>query len=320
MKPFFGGLVLASFLASVAASAQGQEGVIVERVVAIVDKDVVLMSEVERVVDDYMRAEPPRPGQNRDEVRKARRREILETLIADKLLEAEVKKLRIEVTKAEIDRIVEDTKKRAGLDDMKFQQALAQQGLTLQAYREGMKKQVTKAKIVELKVKKRVQITDQDVASTLAKRRALSKDDYKVKAAHILFLVKTGADTEPQRLRAMEAMARVNAGEAFEAVAREVSEGPSAPKGGDLGVFGRGEMVPEFEQAAFTADPGSVVGPVKTQFGWHVIKVLDRVKAEVQTAQLEAQVRQQLYIQSVEQEFARYVAELREKAYVEIRD
>ena len=67
----------------------------------------------------------------------------------------------------------------------------------------------------------------------------------------------------------------------FEAAASESSTCPSGAQGGDLGEFGRGQMVPEFEQAAFAAEIGQVVGPVKTQFGYHLIKVEQKNEAAV---------------------------------------
>ncbi|GAB6285455.1 MAG: peptidylprolyl isomerase [Methanoregula sp.] len=84
------------------------------------------------------------------------------------------------------------------------------------------------------------------------------------RASHIL--VKTEADA--QRM-----IKRINDGEDFAEVAKRFSSCPSGKKGGDLGWFGKGQMVPEFEQVAFENEPGKVVGPVKTQFGYHVIKV-----------------------------------------------
>ena len=85
-----------------------------------------------------------------------------------------------------------------------------------------------------------------------------------VRASHIL--VKT--EDEANRI-----LKRIADGEDFTAVAKRFSSCPSRKNGGDLGWFGMGQMVPEFEQAAFAADSGKVIGPVKTQFGFHVIKV-----------------------------------------------
>ena len=87
------------------------------------------------------------------------------------------------------------------------------------------------------------------------------------RASHIL--VKT--EDEANKI-----MKRINDGEDFAAVAKRFSSCPSGKNGGDLGWFGKGQMVPEFEQVAFGNDAGKIVGPVKTQFGFHVIKVTGR--------------------------------------------
>jgi len=88
-----------------------------------------------------------------------------------------------------------------------------------------------------------------------------------VHAAHIL----VKKEDEAKSL-----LSRLNAGEAFSDLAKKCSTCPSGRNGGDLGWFGTGQMVREFEDAAFKGTKGSVVGPVKTQFGWHLIKILDQ--------------------------------------------
>jgi peptidyl-prolyl cis-trans isomerase C len=87
------------------------------------------------------------------------------------------------------------------------------------------------------------------------------------RASHIL--VKTEEDA--QRI-----MKRLADGEDFAAVAKRFSSCPSRKNGGDLGWFGKGQMVPEFENIAFSEEVGKVVGPVKTQFGFHIIKITGR--------------------------------------------
>lgn len=88
-----------------------------------------------------------------------------------------------------------------------------------------------------------------------------------VHAAHILV---------KKEDKARELLAKVNAGESFSELAKKHSDCPSGKSGGDLGWFGRGQMVKEFEEAAFNGQKGTTVGPVRTQFGWHLIRVLDQ--------------------------------------------
>jgi len=87
-----------------------------------------------------------------------------------------------------------------------------------------------------------------------------------VNAAHIL------VDTEK---KAKEILEMAYGGEKFSDLAKKYSSCPSKKNGGDLGWFSRGDMVKEFENAAFSADKGAIVGPVRTQFGWHLIYVKD---------------------------------------------
>ena len=87
-----------------------------------------------------------------------------------------------------------------------------------------------------------------------------------VNAAHIL----VNSEKDAQNI-----MARLEKGEKFEDLAKRFSKCPSKSKGGNLGWFNKGDMVPEFENAAFSAQKGAVVGPVKTQFGYHIILVKD---------------------------------------------
>jgi peptidyl-prolyl cis-trans isomerase C len=88
-----------------------------------------------------------------------------------------------------------------------------------------------------------------------------------VNAAHIL----VKKEDEAKQL-----LVRINNGESFADLAKKHSLCPSGKKGGELGWFNRGQMVPEFEKAAFEGQKGKVVGPVKTQFGYHLIRILDQ--------------------------------------------
>ncbi len=105
-------------------------------------------------------------------------------------------------------------------------------------------------------------------AKELYKGSEVFMDNIKeVRASHLLVDTKDQAENIKQE---------INAGKDFGQAASEVSKCPSGSRGGDLGYFGRGMMVPEFEQAAFSMPVGQVSEPIKTQFGWHLIKVTDK--------------------------------------------
>lgn len=112
-----------------------------------------------------------------------------------------------------------------------------------------------------------------------------------------------------------EILAAITSGEkVFEEAAQEFSTCPSGQRGGDLGAFGKGQMVPEFEQAAFAAEVGQVVGPVQTQFGYHLIKVEAKNEAEVAAfEEVKESIRRAMVQQKQNKVYADTVAELKEK-------
>ena len=111
----------------------------------------------------------------------------------------------------------------------------------------------------------------------------------------------------------------MEAGESFALLAIEHSEGPSGQKGGDLGYFERGQMVKEFDDVAFEAEPGSIVGPVETQFGLHLIKVEEHTApGTVPLAEVEPKIREYLVQQTLYSTVEQLVEDLRANGDVEI--
>lgn len=140
-----------------------------------------------------------------------------------------------------------------------------------------------------------VAVEEAEIAAMLADQAARVREFYdqnpqrfkqpeRIRARHVLVRVAPGASEEQEaeaRGRIEAALARLNDGEDFEAVAREVSEDPgSKDQGGDLGFFARGQMVPPFEEAAFALEPGATSEIVRTDFGFHVIRLEERKPAE----------------------------------------
>lgn len=137
-----------------------------------------------------------------------------------------------------------------------------------------------------------VSVTDDEVRQAYETNKSSYERPEQIRARHILVKIEDGgtagdssaeeATDAAARARAEALLAKIRAGADFETVARENSEDPgSASRGGDLGWFGRGAMVKEFEDAAFGATPGQVIGPVKSPFGYHIIEVTDQRPAGI---------------------------------------
>ena len=157
--------------------------------------------------------------------------------------------------------------------------------------------------------------------------REVSKEitEESIQAAYDTFVADTGSretvtashilvETEDE---ARAIIAQLNDGADFAELAREKSTGPSGPNGGSLGTFGRGQMVPGFETAAFGMPAGSFsADPVQTQFGWHVTQVSDK---GIEEAPALDQMRDQLVANLSRQSFSRIVEELRVGSSLEVR-
>jgi peptidyl-prolyl cis-trans isomerase C len=152
-------------------------------------------------------------------------------------------------------------------------------------------------------------LTDEALKKRYEKMLEETKGEEEVHARHILL-----ANEE----EAKAVIAQLQKGADFAELAKEKSTGPSAAQGGDLGYFGKGEMVPAFAEAAFALKPGAFTEePVQTQFGWHVIKVEDRRKKEPPTFE---EVSDQLRGELAREARAAYIEELRGKATIERMD
>ncbi len=164
-----------------------------------------------------------------------------------------------EDVQAELDQIKADEQLKAN-----YEEFLTNTGIDEEYYRQLLKQQLLIEKYSE-QLQAEVDVTDEAVQAYYDANEASYEQ---VWARHILVETQEEADAVYDR---------AVAGEDFAALAQELSVGPSAENGGDLGYFSRGQMVPEFELAAFGTEVGAISAPVATQFGWHVIKIEDKV-------------------------------------------
>ncbi|MFN8009536.1 MAG: peptidyl-prolyl cis-trans isomerase [Terriglobia bacterium] len=134
-------------------------------------------------------------------------------------------------------------------------------------------------------IRSSIQITDEDVKNYYQQNLSTYQLPERVRAAHILFKTegKSPEEVEKIKAKALEVHAQAKKGANFAELAKKNSEDSNASTGGDLGMFGRGAMVPEFEKAAFSLDVGGISELVKTQYGFHIIKLQEKQTAHTQS-------------------------------------
>ena len=241
---------------------------------------------------------------------------ILERLVAKRSSKVEVKDEEVEERLMQI--------KKGYPDEEAFKKQVEASGYTLDRVVKDVRSSIQQQRWIEEQKKGGVaKVTDADAEEFYKGNPEQFKQPEMVKASHIL--VKLGEQTKEEDVAVKEKIAkelldRVKGGEDFAKLALEMSEDPSAKQNkGDLDFFTREQMVPEFSKAAFEAKSGDIVGPVKTQFGFHIIKVTDRKEASVMSLD-EVKPRLVSFLENRKSdEFVRkMLKELREKAEVKV--
>lgn len=206
-------------------------------------------------------------------------REVLDQLIGYKLISQEAKTRKIEIADAEINGSMEVFKSHFGTP-ADFAKALSDQKLTLEQFREQTRTEMRMTKMMEAEVDSKITVQPKDVSDFYTKNPDQFKTPERAHASHILIMVAADADAKTKELARVKAagiLKEIRAGGDFAALAKKHSQDPSnAPNGGDLGFFGRGQMVGAFENTAFGLKTGEVSDLVETPFGFHIIKLAEK--------------------------------------------
>ncbi len=207
-------------------------------------------------------------------------------------------------------------------DEAQFEEALSRLNLTEDIIRKQIEEQLSIQKLVDEKILPTISIPEEELKTYYEENTDFFKEPEQVHARHILIKVEPDADEaakEEARKKLEEVRKKLEEGGDFAELAKEYSEGPSNVKGGDLGYFGRGQMVKPFDETAFATDKGEVSDIVETRFGYHLIKVEDK-KAASTTAyeDVKEKIENHLKQQKVQEALAKYLEDLKKDAKVEV--
>ncbi len=240
---------------------------------ATVDSDKIERWELEGAIKGIeARAGSPIPADKRDEVIRG----LLDQLIAYHVLASEARARKLAPTDAEVSERL--TQIKGGFpNEQAFQQALTAQGMTLDQLQRQTRMGMEINKIIESEVASKIDVPDAEVGAFYQQNLQQFAEGESVHASHILITTPQGAEAnqkEAAKTKAQQVLKQLKGGADFAKLAREQSQDPgSAPGGGDLGFFPKGQTDPAFETAAFGLKPGGLSDIVETQFGFHVIKL-----------------------------------------------
>lgn len=210
-------------------------------------------------------------------------KQVLDYLITLEVVTQKAGELEVSVGDEDVNAQIEQIKQMFGGDEAKFEEALKNQNMTLDALKKNLREQELIKKVIEV-VTKDVKVSDEDIQAKYDENIESYKVDETRKTRHILFSPgkisedpsqqASDAEWEAARQEAEKVRKQILDGGDFAELAKQNSDDPgSKPTGGDLGEVSRGTMVPEFDEATFALEKGKISEPVKTQFGYHLIEV-----------------------------------------------
>ncbi len=248
------------------------------------------------------------------------RAEILDQMIAEELIYQEALKQGLEVSDEAVESQFQQIRDQFGTDEA-WQQALDANNTSEAELREQIRRNDLIQRVISNAVEETVEVTEAEIREFYDDNPEFFDQGQQVTARHIIITTQGMSDEEVAQARERIESIREEllAGADFAELAREHSEDGSAQQGGDLGTFGPGQMVPEFEQAAFGLEEGEISEVVRTQFGFHIIQVTERMDSGMIAIEDVSQSIE-LYLGQVRQADAleEYVDRLREEADIVI--
>jgi len=280
VNKFYLVVFLFSFL--LGAFAFGADTLLVDKVIAVVGKEAITLSELNVQTQIYLAQSGRTPSDSAE--LSGLQKILLDQMVTDHLLLLQAEKdTTLKVTPEEVTSASEEQLGRVKSQfpsPAAFAAQLAREGLTerelVKRYRETVKGELLKQRLIAARLSK-VTVSDFEVKKFYSEfKDSLPEASLRLHIFQILLPVEPAAGTlDSLRQKAENVLGEIKAGLDFGEAARRYSEDPSAERGGDIGAYGKGELVGEFERAAFAAKPGELIGPVKTVFGFHLIKVLE---------------------------------------------
>jgi peptidyl-prolyl cis-trans isomerase SurA len=264
-----------------ARSQTAPEIVEIDRIVAVVNDDVIVQSEMltrmRVVIEQLENSGVPAPP--RDVLEK----QVLEQLILDRLQMQIATNTGIRVDDEALNRQIADIARRNNLTLREFRDILERDGFVFATFREEIRKELMKTRVQQRQVQDRVQVTDRDIDNYLATRDKQGGENPEYRLGHILVAVPDGASPEEladARDEAEDIIARLRAGANFGRTAAAESDGQQALEGGDLGWRKGGELPTLFEEVAPQLEKGEISDVIRSSSGFHIIKLIDVRGAE----------------------------------------
>jgi peptidyl-prolyl cis-trans isomerase SurA len=282
----------------------------VDRIVAIVNDDIITLIELNKAILPYAEKidSAGYPEEKKAQILFKLRKDMLNRMVDRKLTDQEVRKLRLTVTDKEVDAAIERLKEAQLMTQEDLEAALEHDGMDFTEYREKIRQEILRPKLINYSVKSKVIITDGDIKAYYLEHIA----DYAGVREYHLFNILVTMEDAAETLRT-----RLAAGDDFKVLAKELSEAPNAGDGGDLGVFRMETLSDQLQAAVKVLGKGEHTDVIETDQGYQVFFLESIREPQGQTReQVKDEISKKLYDEIVEKKFGTWLDSLREKSYI----
>ncbi len=295
---------------------------IFNRVVAIVNDDVITLYELNQRIRK-LTGSTAEDLRDRDErVYLETRRQILELMINEKCAQEKVRELGIKIRPEQLDAAIENIKNRHRWTQEDLMAMLKQEGITYEEYRERVSAELERIELINHQVKSKIIIREEQIAQYYEENIKEFGSEETVQLAGIFLILKNPEDEKAFRelkIKGEDILGRLKNGEDFAALAREFSQGPGAPEGGDLGAFKADQLEPELRKALEGMEAGQFTDLIIKKNGIQIIKLIRKQAAQARPfEEVKDVIYAKLYQQEVNQRYMAWIKELRKETYTKI--
>jgi peptidyl-prolyl cis-trans isomerase SurA len=306
------------------SSAFSQEMELIDRIVAVVNSDIITLYDLNRAFKPYeenikaLRYAPDKERETLFQVRK----DLLDQLIDSKLADQEIERYQITVSEGDIDKAIERLKETRSFTDEQLREGLSRQGMTMEEYRKEMKEQILRTKLVNREVKSKIVITKEDVKAYYDSHQ----DQYAGEKKYYLYNLfvrlspGSGASEKEEAIREIEAVsAKLNQDLTFEELVDQQKNSTSRVQGTDLGLYSLEELSEQLRGAVAKLKAGEFSQVLDTEFGPQIIYVQKIQETTTKSLDdIEDEIEEILYNESVDNRYRDWLDELRKRSLIKI--
>ncbi len=299
-----------------AAPPAAASGVVVDRVAAVVNEDLITLSEIYAFGGSYIDEVIRSRGVD---ARAAAEAEVLERLLERRLIEQEMTALKLDLAEQDVDRSIADIAERNGMDTEALRKEIERSGMAWDQYRSELKENLRDMKFAQTVLRPRVNVTEDELRDAWLRASPAAPTTARVQA--LVLAIPPGA-TEAEReaviARARALQEEARGGADFAALSRANDQGPFGEQGGEMGMFKPGELVDALDSVIVNTPVGEVSDPIVIGDGVYLLRVAERTSGANDFEARKAEVSEQVFQSRLEDEKERWFQEARRRAAIRI--